>query len=705
MRDNRISKNMLIAIIGFILTSFGGVTTYHFINSAEKTEKVQGNDLFKTSANTIEKNSVTLTSEPIFNNTPFEDPTAFIQIGEKNEFLISDRKGRIFKFTSEEKDSPELETVLDITGQTARIQDGGILNFVTHPSFSDKHSEHYLEIFVLYTFRKPGSNPSFSINNVGMPGIFNGAYLRLSSFRLDPKIPLESRLNNEKVMIQHRLYNDRNRGGGLAFGNDDFLYVGIGDQDRFITSQKIGNNLEGGILRIDVNKKGGNISHPPKRKMGVHAGNEDEFSGNYYYIPSDNPWQSENSAVFEEYFAIGLRNPNVITVNEQAGELYAMESTDSPGMEINRIERGGNYGWPLFAGDEMRYDRNQVVDQLPKMLGKLQTPLLFNRTEKEDIFILGCFTKAFTYSEASDNILFSNYRTGEVFSFNTENYSQSLLTVIPGGKIAGYQMNSLGDIFFFKGTQKYNFNSLIYTMRPALAIARQEEAEAPSPSPSLENEEIFSETENTYTPNESSEEHLELVSTDYESALLNEGHLIQPFKIFSRENSKSNKKFWGNVHHLIDGSGFSSGVPVIGENPADHFKRSIWYTTSIDLKTSSTSLFIDLGSVEKISHLLLWLQDEYQEISSPQSVSLYYLEENGDISEQRFAEAIFSNNWKQVLHKEKITTDENNKISHILEAEAKTRYIKLVLFVEGSSRQIGLNELAFLSMPTTLKGL
>jgi len=110
-------------------------------------------------------------------------------------------------------------------------------------------------------------------------------------------------------------------GSELAFGPDGKLYITTGDAtERDLAQDK--NSLAGKILRLN-----------------------DDGS-----IPSDNPF---GNAVW----SYGHRNPQGISWNSK-GEMYETEhgpsGFDGPGGgdEVNKIEKGGNYGWPHVSHDK-----------------------------------------------------------------------------------------------------------------------------------------------------------------------------------------------------------------------------------------------------------------------------------------------------------------------------------------------------------------
>ncbi len=118
--------------------------------------------------------------------------------------------------------------------------------------------------------------------------------------------------------IPGAVYHD---GGRIAFGPDGYLYITTGDAtDPDLAQDKT--SLAGKILR--VTDDGG--------------------------IPPDNPF---GTAVY----SLGHRNPQGIAWDER-GALWSTEHGRSgvrSGLdEINKIERGGNYGWPLLQGDDKR---------------------------------------------------------------------------------------------------------------------------------------------------------------------------------------------------------------------------------------------------------------------------------------------------------------------------------------------------------------
>ncbi len=112
-------------------------------------------------------------------------------------------------------------------------------------------------------------------------------------------------------------------GGRIAVGKDGFLYVTIGDRDNAGTrpwgvAQVLDTHL-GKILRIT--------------KDGEPA--------------PGNPFIGKKGAL-PEIWAYGLRSPGGLTFAPD-GSLWETEHGPRGGDELNRIEKGKNYGWPIIT--------------------------------------------------------------------------------------------------------------------------------------------------------------------------------------------------------------------------------------------------------------------------------------------------------------------------------------------------------------------
>jgi glucose/arabinose dehydrogenase/PKD repeat protein len=109
-------------------------------------------------------------------------------------------------------------------------------------------------------------------------------------------------------------------GGSIRFGPDGKLYFAVGDNGNGFLAQDL-SNPHGKILRI--NKDGS--------------------------IPADNPF-ADQPGKLGAIWAYGFRNPWRFQFDSATGRLYVGDVGDFTWEEVNRVVKGGNYGWSVHEG-------------------------------------------------------------------------------------------------------------------------------------------------------------------------------------------------------------------------------------------------------------------------------------------------------------------------------------------------------------------
>ena len=122
-------------------------------------------------------------------------------------------------------------------------------------------------------------------------------------------------------------------GGGLEFGPDGFLYIGMGDggpqEDPEGKAQDL-SRFEGSLLRIDVDR---------------------EEEGRAYGIPGDNPFVTADSKERRpEIFAYGLRQPWRFSFDPANGDLWVGDVGQNRFEEVCIVRSGENHGWNIQEG-------------------------------------------------------------------------------------------------------------------------------------------------------------------------------------------------------------------------------------------------------------------------------------------------------------------------------------------------------------------
>ena len=112
--------------------------------------------------------------------------------------------------------------------------------------------------------------------------------------------------------------NGRHFGSRLVFA-DGYLFVTAGDRGDSDRAQEL-DDPAGSIIRL----------HDDGR------------------VPEDNPFVGTPGAR-PELYSVGHRNPQGMTLEAATGRIYAIEHGPKGGDELNLIEPGVNYGWPVIT--------------------------------------------------------------------------------------------------------------------------------------------------------------------------------------------------------------------------------------------------------------------------------------------------------------------------------------------------------------------
>jgi len=252
--------------------------------------------------------------------------------GSGRKFIVQ-QDGVVRVLTADGRVAPE--PFLDLRSRMLPLEQGfeerGLLGFALHPLFARNG-----RVFATYSAPlRPGA-----------PGNWNHTR-RVSEFSAKPGDLSRVDVTSERVLLEIDWPSRKHNGGGLAFGPDGYLYIGLGDSG---ASHGIGkevlweafnvpaealvwdalaqdrDSLFGKILRIDIDRG---------------------FPG--YAIPRDNPFAS--GAGRREIWAWGFRNPFRIAFDRDGGgDFYVTAVAETLWEAAYRVRAPGNYGWPLMEG-------------------------------------------------------------------------------------------------------------------------------------------------------------------------------------------------------------------------------------------------------------------------------------------------------------------------------------------------------------------
>ncbi len=197
---------------------------------------------------------------------------------------------------------------------------GGLLDVALHPAFAQNR-------IVYLSYSKAGEN------NLSTTALARG--------RLDG-----AALTDVKDIFVANTWSksNTNYGGRIAFDRAGFLYLTLGERQEQQRAQDIKDH-GGKVIRL-----------------------RDDGS-----VPPDNPFVGK-SGYQPEIYTLGHRSPQGLAMNPATGALWENEHGPLGGDELNILQAGKNYGWPLvtFGTD---YDGTKISDATTR--ADLESPFLY----------------------------------------------------------------------------------------------------------------------------------------------------------------------------------------------------------------------------------------------------------------------------------------------------------------------------------------
>lgn len=235
--------------------------------------------------------------------------------------LITDKSGFMQVFTTEG------ELVNKVTGFPTVVNQGqgGLLDVTLDPEFITNR-------MVYWTFSEPYQN---------------GNLTAVAKGRLADN---EKTIKNPGVIFRATpSYNGNlHFGGRLAFDNNGYLFVSTGERSDLATRPQA-QQLESGLGKILKITKEGNAA-------------------------PGNPFLSLQNAM-PEIYSYGHRNVQGLAFQPETNELWSSEFGPKGGDEINFIEKGKNYGWPIITYG-LEYSGKKVGDGITQKEG-LEQPVYY----------------------------------------------------------------------------------------------------------------------------------------------------------------------------------------------------------------------------------------------------------------------------------------------------------------------------------------
>jgi len=355
---------------------------------------------------------------PAFAAIRFDYPTSLEEISGEKRMLVTERDGKIFSF-AQNSEVQEKQLIIDLaalrSGDSSR---GGVSVFhaTLHPEFAENRF-----LFACYVRQTEGVT-------------------YVSRFTLTDEQPLKVVTGSERVVIAWPAGG--HNGGCLQFGTDGFLYISTGDgsgpnpPDGLTAGQDV-SNLFGAILRLDVDRRTGDLQHA---------------------VPADNPFVDLEGAR-PEIWAYGLRNPWKFGVDRQTGEIFAADNGWESWEMVHRIQRGGNCGWPIVEGRAIL--RSEVTPGPTPII----PPIKDHPHSEANSVIGGPVYRGAKLSGLQGAFVYGDYITGTIWAVAPDQsggYSYRTL-VDTDQRIVAFAESSGGELYVLD----YDYTGQIYEVLPS----------------------------------------------------------------------------------------------------------------------------------------------------------------------------------------------------------------------------------------------
>ncbi|MFD2098231.1 ThuA domain-containing protein [Flagellimonas iocasae] len=289
-------------------------------------------------------------SKVVLSTGQFFEPTEMTVLP-NNDVLIAQRRGEVLLFSDETQTLSQV-ALLDVYYKTLETPgvnaEEGLMGLQKDPNFEENHW--------IYLYYSPTGDKWVN---------------RLSRFKyMDGNFDLGSEQIILEVDSQREICC--HTGGSITFGPDNLLYLSTGDNStpfdergaKYVNHGYAPLNDLPGKEQYDARRSSANTNDLRGKILRIKV-NEDGS----YDIPEGNLFPEGTEGARPEIYTMGHRNPYRISVDIKRGYLYwgdvgpdaRVDSLQTRGPrgydEMNQAREAGNYGWPMFIGNNFAYNR------------------------------------------------------------------------------------------------------------------------------------------------------------------------------------------------------------------------------------------------------------------------------------------------------------------------------------------------------------
>jgi len=376
----------------------------------------------------------------------------------------------------------------------------GFLGLAFHPGFNNPASPGYQ---TLYTYNSEQTNGTLVYPCPN--GAANTYRNVLNEWKISSTNANIIDPNSRREVISFGKNASNHNGGTCTFGPDGYLYLALGDG---------GNANDVGPSHIVPGGNAQNLSTPLGKFLrfdplnpALNPTSPDPISTNgQYRIPTTNPFQGVGQV--PEIYCYGMRNPYRFSFDTVTGDLIEGDVGQNDVEEINRIMKGGNYGWAMKEGTFLFNMTNGpagpagtigtppgnnspglpagLIDPISGTLGTLEYDhnegisitggFVYRGTAIPELYgkyIFGDLALIATPVRENGRIFYADLQTGQIKAFPLAQFGGS--AILPNGlTVHGFGQDANGEIYALVTDTPANGNGgLVYKLAPlSLAFSR-----------------------------------------------------------------------------------------------------------------------------------------------------------------------------------------------------------------------------------------
>jgi hypothetical protein len=221
----------------------------------------------------------------------------------------------------------------------------GLLGLAFHPGFNNPASPGYRTLYTYNSELIPSNTtPTYPVPTNAILQTYKNVINEWKISNADTNVIDPS---SRREVISFGKVASNHNGGTCTFGPNGYIYLALGDGG---DANDVGSShLPGGNAQNLSTPLGKMLRFDPLNPALTTVSPDAVSANGQYRIPTNNPFQGTGQV--PEIYAYGLRNPYRFAFDRVTGDLIESDVGQNNVEEINRIIRGGNYGWAIKEGD------------------------------------------------------------------------------------------------------------------------------------------------------------------------------------------------------------------------------------------------------------------------------------------------------------------------------------------------------------------